>query len=40
MTIEEILADFKDFKHRVPTYGGIILSEDLSNVLLVQVIYC
>ncbi|MPC55375.1 m7GpppN-mRNA hydrolase [Portunus trituberculatus] len=36
-TIEEMLQDFRDFKHRVPTYGGLLLNQDLTQVLLVQV---
>lgn len=35
-TIEDMLQDFHDFKLRVPTYGGLLLNEDLSQVLLVQ----
>ncbi|KAK7070145.1 mRNA-decapping enzyme subunit 2 [Halocaridina rubra] len=35
-TIEEMLQDFRDFKLRVPTYGGLLLSQDQSHVLLVQ----
>ncbi|XP_045108466.1 m7GpppN-mRNA hydrolase-like [Portunus trituberculatus] len=35
-TIEEMLQDFRDFKHRVPTYGGLLLNQDLTQVLLVQ----
>lgn len=36
-TLEDMLHDFRDFKHRVPTYGALLLSTDLSHVLLVQV---
>lgn len=36
-TIEDMLQDFREFKHRVPTYGGLLLNQDLSQVLLVQV---
>lgn len=39
-TIEEMLQDFRDFKHRVPTYGGLLLNQDLTQVLLVQVSRC
>lgn len=39
-TIEDMLQDFHDFKLRVPTYGGLLLNEDLSKVLLVQVGCC
>ncbi|KAL7632816.1 UNVERIFIED_CONTAM: hypothetical protein RMT77_016882 [Armadillidium vulgare] len=35
-SIEDMLQDFRDFKHRVPTYGALLLSTDLSHVLLVQ----
>ncbi|KAG0728493.1 m7GpppN-mRNA hydrolase [Chionoecetes opilio] len=35
-TIEEMLQDFRDFKHRVPTYGGLLLNQDMTQVLLVQ----
>ncbi|XP_045612052.1 m7GpppN-mRNA hydrolase [Procambarus clarkii] len=35
-TIEDMLQGFRDFKHRVPTYGGLLLNQDLSQVLLVQ----
>ncbi|KAG7156516.1 m7GpppN-mRNA hydrolase-like [Homarus americanus] len=31
-----MLQGFRDFKHRVPTYGGLLLNQDLSQVLLVQ----
>jgi len=33
--VDQILEDFKAYKLAVPTYGGIILNEDLSKVLLV-----
>lgn len=36
-TVEDMLQGFRDFKHRVPTYGGLLLNQDLSHVLLVQV---
>lgn len=36
-TIEDMLQGFRDFKHRVPTYGGLLLNQDISQVLLVQV---
>ncbi|KAK3879651.1 hypothetical protein Pcinc_015804 [Petrolisthes cinctipes] len=35
-TIEDMLQGFRDFKHRVPTFGGLLLNHDLSQVLLVQ----
>jgi len=33
--VDQILDDFRAYKLAVPTYGGIILNEDLSKVLLV-----
>lgn len=36
-SVEDMLQGFRDFKHRVPTYGGLLLNQDLSHVLLVQV---
>ncbi|XP_068203892.1 m7GpppN-mRNA hydrolase-like [Palaemon carinicauda] len=36
-TVEEMLQDFRDFKLRVPTFGGLLLNQDMSHVLLVQV---
>jgi mRNA-decapping enzyme subunit 2 len=30
---------WRDYKQAVPTYGAIVLDEDLSNVLLVQGYY-
>lgn len=33
--VDQILEDFKAYKLAVPTYGGIILNEDMSKVLLV-----
>ncbi|XP_071965900.1 m7GpppN-mRNA hydrolase-like [Antedon mediterranea] len=33
---EEILADWKQYKMSVPTYGAIIMDKDLKHVLLVQ----
>ncbi|XP_076066683.1 decapping mRNA 2 [Oratosquilla oratoria] len=35
-TIEDMLFEFREFKHRVPTYGGLILNDDLTQVLLAQ----
>ncbi|CAL4101019.1 unnamed protein product, partial [Meganyctiphanes norvegica] len=35
-TVEEMLESFREFKRRVPTYGGLLLNENLSSVLLVQ----
>ncbi|KAB7502945.1 m7GpppN-mRNA hydrolase [Armadillidium nasatum] len=35
-SVEDMLQDFRDFKQRVPTYGAIIISTDLRNVLLVR----
>lgn len=32
----EILNEWKEYKLSVPTYGAIILSENMSHVLLVQ----
>lgn len=34
--LNEILEEWKEYKLSVPTYGAIILSENLSHVLLVQ----
>lgn len=34
--LKQILKEWKEYKHSVPTYGAIILSENLSHVLLVQ----
>lgn len=34
--LNQILAEWKEYKQSVPTYGAIILSEGLSHVLLVQ----
>ncbi|XP_065086039.1 m7GpppN-mRNA hydrolase [Ochlerotatus camptorhynchus] len=34
--VEKILEDWKQYKLSVPTYGAILLSEDLKHVLLVQ----
>lgn len=34
--VETILEDWKQYKLSVPTYGAILLSEDLKHVLLVQ----
>lgn len=34
--IDKILEDWKQYKLSVPTYGAILLSEDLKHVLLVQ----
>ncbi|KAL1398991.1 hypothetical protein pipiens_008541 [Culex pipiens pipiens] len=36
MYVDKILEDWKQYKLSVPTYGAIILSEDLKQVLLVQ----
>lgn len=36
MHVDKILEDWKQYKLSVPTYGAIILSEDLKHVLLVQ----
>uniref|UniRef100_A0A1Q3FFG8 m7GpppN-mRNA hydrolase n=1 Tax=Culex tarsalis TaxID=7177 RepID=A0A1Q3FFG8_CULTA len=36
MYVDKILEDWKQYKLSVPTYGAIILSEDLKHVLLVQ----
>ena len=33
--VDQILDDFRNYKLAVPTYGGIILNEDMSKVLLV-----
>lgn len=35
-TVEDLLQEFRDFKLRVPTYGGLLLNHDQSHVLLVQ----
>lgn len=35
-TIDSIMENWKQYKLSVPTYGAILLSEDLKNVLLVQ----
>ncbi|XP_018570027.1 m7GpppN-mRNA hydrolase isoform X1 [Anoplophora glabripennis] len=34
--LKQILKEWKEYKHSVPTYGAIILSENMSHVLLVQ----
>ncbi|CAH2008018.1 unnamed protein product [Acanthoscelides obtectus] len=34
--LNQILQEWKDYKQSVPTYGAIILSENMSHVLLVQ----
>ncbi|XP_055383540.1 putative uncharacterized protein DDB_G0282133 [Condylostylus longicornis] len=34
--VDKILEDWKEYKLSVPTYGAILVSEDLKNVLLVQ----
>jgi hypothetical protein len=34
--LESILEQWRDYKQAVPTYGAILLNEDLSQVLLVQ----
>ncbi|CAG9766815.1 unnamed protein product [Ceutorhynchus assimilis] len=34
--LHDILQEWKEYKQSVPTYGAIILSEDLTHVLLVQ----
>lgn len=34
--VEKILEDWKQYKLSVPTYGAILLSEDLKHVLMVQ----
>ncbi|KAJ8944900.1 hypothetical protein NQ318_012709 [Aromia moschata] len=34
--LNEILKEWKEYKQSVPTYGAIILSENMSHVLLVQ----
>ncbi|KAG8177383.1 hypothetical protein JTE90_015937 [Oedothorax gibbosus] len=34
--VDTVLADWRDYKKAVPTYGAIILDQDLKNVLLVQ----
>ncbi|CAG9822568.1 unnamed protein product [Phaedon cochleariae] len=34
--LHEILEEWKEYKQSVPTYGAIILSENMSHVLLVQ----
>lgn len=34
--VEQILDDWRDYKLSVPTYGAIILNENLSKILLVQ----
>lgn len=36
INVDKILEDWKQYKLSVPTYGAIILSEDLKQVLLVQ----
>ncbi|BES97306.1 unnamed protein product [Nesidiocoris tenuis] len=37
--VDEIIGEWKEYKYCVPTYGAILLNEDLSHVLLVQS-YC
>ncbi|XP_049540021.1 m7GpppN-mRNA hydrolase [Anopheles darlingi] len=34
--VDEVLENWKQYKLTVPTYGAILLSEDMKNVLLVQ----
>ena len=34
--VEEVIADFMDYKRSVPTYGVILLNSSLDKVLLVQ----
>lgn len=34
--LESVLEQWRDYKQAVPTYGAILLNEDLSQVLLVQ----
>lgn len=34
--LNEILKEWREYKQSVPTYGAIILSENMSHVLLVQ----
>ena len=34
--VEEVIADFKDYKRSVPTFGVILLNSSLDKVLLVQ----
>lgn len=39
VNIDHILEQWRDYKQNVPTYGAIVLNEDLTKVLLVQS-YC
>ncbi|OAD60243.1 m7GpppN-mRNA hydrolase, partial [Eufriesea mexicana] len=39
INIDHILEQWRDYKQNVPTYGAIVLNEDLTKVLLVQS-YC
>ena len=34
--LDKILQDFREYKMRVPTFGGILMDEELSKVVLVQ----
>lgn len=35
-SIDEVISTWREYKQAVPTYGAILLNEDLSHVLLVQ----
>lgn len=35
-TVDQILEEWKNYKLSVPTYGAILVSEDLNHCLLVQ----
>lgn len=35
-SLDEVLDNWREYKQTVPTYGAILLDEDLSHVLLVQ----
>ena len=35
--LETILADWKEYKIAVPTYGAILIDKEIENILLVQV---
>lgn len=34
--VDGILEEWREYKQSVPTYGAILLSDDMSHVLLVQ----
>lgn len=34
--VDKVLEEWREYKQNVPTYGAILLTEELSHVLLVQ----